>query len=82
MHAGDAAMTADLIDAACEIEQMERDQAINEARSKAGGRQFLPVGVCYNCGEDVPASALYCDQMCRDDHGVRLKAAVRNGLGE
>lgn len=34
---------------------------------------FQPTGVCYNCGEVLPAGKIYCDADCRDDHEKYLQ---------
>jgi hypothetical protein len=36
-------------------------------------------GVCTNCGQACLPLAVYCDELCREDHEWRLRAAVRGG---
>lgn len=47
--------------------------------ARAGSADLKPTGRCYNCDERLAPGLLYCDADCRDDHGVRLAAARREG---
>ena len=69
---------SDVIDMACEREQIDRDLAIaNALRSTP----VLPAcGQCYNCLDPLPAGLRFCDSECRNDYATRKAAEVRRGL--
>lgn len=38
-----------------------------------------PRGLCANCGSSCAPRAVYCDDECRADHEVRVRAEARTG---
>jgi hypothetical protein len=61
-------MTADILDAAQEIEQHILDARIRTIRHTQ--RQFRPKGSCHWCREPFEAGSekVFCDSDCSDDH--------------
>lgn len=66
----------DLIDMACEREQMDRDIALAAASHSAP--VLPPTGYCYNCQEPLPDGLRFCDNECRDDHDRRCRSITRH----
>lgn len=65
-------MSADIIDAACEREEKDRERALECARQLCIA---LPAtGSCYNCGEPMADGLRFCDVHCRDDWQKRNQA--------
>lgn len=54
--------------------------ALCEHRAQVAKDGPVEHGLCANCGEQLPASWVYCDQDCKDDHEHRLETARRQGL--
>lgn len=62
---------ADVIDFACEREQLDRDLAIASALHS---EPPLPaVGQCYNCLSPLPDGVRFCDCDCRNDYANRKR---------
>lgn len=63
----------DFADLAAEREQIDTARAIAAARIP---QMDMPVahGLCHNCDDVVPPSALFCDSDCRDDWQRRRSA--------
>jgi hypothetical protein len=67
-------MSADMIDAACEREEKDRELALQTARSSM---TILPdTGACHNCGDPVK-DGHFCDADCRDDWQKRNRQGAR-----
>lgn len=60
----------DDFDRASDLEMKQRAIAELAARNRPAMRA---IGACYNCGEVLPHSRLFCDKDCRDDYQKRLK---------
>ena len=46
--------------------------------SQAGNEWPYGQGKCKNCGESIDDGRPYCEEACRDDHWIRIKADIRN----
>ena len=68
---------SDIFDQATEREEIDRERAIQSARSVT--QQFKPTGFCQNCNEPVPGEHVFCDSDCRNMWQDREDAAKRNG---
>lgn len=57
--------------------QVERDQIFLDAGIAMRKPVLYPTGRCFNCDENIPTNACYCDADCRADHEkeTRLRAA-------
>ena len=64
-------MSADPLDDASQHEQEMRDDGIAEARRKQEAKVLRPIGICYNCLDEI-TEGLYCDDECKKDHIHRL----------
>ena len=62
---------ADIIDVACEREQMDRDLAIASALNS--DPILHAVGQCYNCEATLPEGVRFCDCDCRNDYTNRKR---------
>ena len=69
----------DPMDRATELEELERQSAMNLHRAQAARDRLRPVGTCHNCQDQLKTNALFCDQSCRDDWERRRAAKLRNG---
>ena len=69
-------MSADLLDDAAEREQEMRDDGIAEARRKQEAKVLRPIGICYNCLDEI-TEGLYCDDECKKDYIHRLTTIER-----
>lgn len=65
----------DDLDRASELEQKQRDAALAGVRARSA--TLPPTGACYNCGEPLAGSRVFCDAECRDDHETRRRAMER-----
>lgn len=54
----------DPLDIASDLEQAERDYAINAARNY---KSPVATGLCLNCSAEVSAGRRWCDKSCADD---------------
>jgi hypothetical protein len=68
----------DVDDKATELEELDRESAMNLHRKRAAAFR-LPDGQCANCDEPLPPNQHFCDSDCRDDYERRRRAAQRNG---
>lgn len=59
----------DIFDQATEQEEMARELSIALARNRPP--PLKPKGKCYNCGDALAASHLFCNVDCRDDWQAR-----------
>lgn len=66
---------ADEIDMANDRAQQDLDLALAAARRHEP--PLLPGGSCYNCGEPLGDTHLFCDRDCRDDYEHRLSRHAR-----
>ena len=64
----------DVIDKACELEQMARDHHIRAATKVH--RTLAPTGHCHFC--DEPVDRLFCSPECRDGWEAEDRARQRN----
>ena len=53
-----------------------RDDGIAEARRKQEAKVLRPIGICYNCLDEI-TEGLYCDDECKKDHIHRLMTIER-----
>lgn len=60
----------DDFDRASDLEMKQRALAERRARNRPG---MAAVGACYNCGDALPGTRLFCDKDCRDDYEKRHK---------
>ena len=56
-----------------------RDRALLNQRLRALRQPLSEPGVCTNCANTCLPLAVYCDESCREDHELRLRAIVRAG---
>lgn len=68
---------SDIIDQACEREEMDRALAI--ANCKRTAPELPACGQCYNCQASLPEGVRFCDSDCRNDYSARKAAEVRRG---
>jgi len=68
---------ADVIDIACDCEQLDRDLALASARRSEP--QLPAVGQCYNCLERLPDGVRFCDCDCRNDYANRKHCEALRG---
>lgn len=61
---------ADVIDIANDLAEMERNQAIRDARRATTWLHY--VGRCWNCDEPLE-EGLFCDADCASDHELRSR---------
>ena len=66
----------DAIDKACEREQLDRDLAINSARS--AGPEAPVTGHCLWCNAELTAQRRWCDAWCREDWNLAQEASRRH----
>lgn len=64
----------DELDRAQMMEEKEREAALLLRKPV-----LKPVGVCWNCGEPVSGTTLFCDIDCRNDYEKEQEAKKRNG---
>ena len=69
---------SDVLDIASFLEAEEVSNAIKYAQSKLLEKSIEPIGKCYNCGEHVDASKLFCDKDCTDDYETRMRSNKQN----
>jgi hypothetical protein len=68
-------LASDILDQAAELEQLERDHAIQNHLNKREVA-LQPRGRCYNC--DEPIDGVFCDVDCRDDYDHRVRRLAAN----
>lgn len=70
---------SDQSDWATELEERERQAAIQRIRSMSQDPKLLPMGLCHNCGDPVGKGMVFCDKLCAEDYEEFKKAEERNG---
>lgn len=71
----------DFFDRAQELEMLQRESSIAEARkAKPLGPEFT--GKCHYCAEELPPSRRFCDGECREGWEKEEAARKRNGTVE
>lgn len=71
--------TADTSDRATQLEELERESALNLQRLAAARNRLKPIGLCYDCQDQIQPGATFCDRDCRDNWERRRAARERNG---
>lgn len=66
-------------DRATQLEELERESAMNLQRTAAERSRLKPIGLCYDCQDQIEPGATFCDQDCRDNWERRRAARERNG---
>lgn len=68
---------SDIIDTASDVEETQRQAAINAARS---GAFIRATGECLECGEELPDGLRFCSADCRNDWQAKDKARRNAGI--
>lgn len=68
----------DIADISSTKEDSILQKVLADVRTKSKGRELMPNGYCYNCGEKIK-QGLFCDHDCRDDYEHRISQLKRMG---
>lgn len=72
---------ADPSDFASNLEQREREAALEIVRNRQQQQALPAIGICHNCEEPLPEGQLFCARMegelhcCRSDYELRKRNA-------
>ena len=67
----------DIFDQAQELEMLQRNASIEQARKAASGPVYT--GECHYCGADLPSPRRFCDKDCLTGWEKEEAARKRNG---
>jgi hypothetical protein len=68
----------DFADISSDLNDLENEQLVNQARAKAMIKKFPYNGHCYNCEDPLEEPKVFCDSLCRDEYEeMKVKLARR-----